>query len=203
MTNRIKDLLLSTKRPGMDELIEWMESNGFFTAPCSSQYHLCKEGGLAEHSLNVYGQMFAFARETQLNDDLEWTWMNSIAITSLLHDLGKTGQFGKQSYIPNIIKDGRPTKAEPDQKYKISEAKPFTTNSDLLYIPHEVRSIQIASQYIELTEEENWAILMHNGLYGDFKYSIRGKETPLYLLLHFADMWCSRVVEKEVKGSEE
>ena len=51
-------------------------------------------------------------------------------------------------------------------------------------------------------EEESWAILMHNGLYGAFKYQIPGKETPLYLLLHTADMWASRVLEKEVQGDE-
>ena len=66
-----------------------------------------------------------------------------------------------------------------------------------MYIDHEVRSIQIAGRYIKLTEDENWAILMHNGMYGNFKYQIQGKETPLYLLLHMADMWASRVVEKE------
>ena len=57
--------------------------------------------------------------------------------------------------------------------------------------------MKIASQFIHLTENEEWAILMHNGLYGDFRYAIQGKETPLYLLLHHADMWASRVVEME------
>ena len=36
-----------------DGLIKELEKGGFFTAPCSTQYHLCKEGGLLEHSLNV------------------------------------------------------------------------------------------------------------------------------------------------------
>jgi 23S rRNA maturation-related 3'-5' exoribonuclease YhaM len=94
-----------------------------------------------------------------------------------------------------MVKDGRPTAKEPEQKYKQSDSKPFAQNPELLSVPHEVRSIQIASQFIELTEEENFAILYHNGMYGPFKYELQGKETPLYLLLHFADMWCSRVLE--------
>jgi hypothetical protein len=53
----------------------------------------------------------------------------------------------------------------------------------------------IAERYISLTEEEEQAILYHNGLYGVFKYEISGKETPLYMLLHFSDMWASRVIE--------
>ena len=52
--DRIKTLLLSTKRQGMEALIDHMEENGFFTAPCSTSHHLSKEGGLAEHSYNVY-----------------------------------------------------------------------------------------------------------------------------------------------------
>ena len=51
---KIKELLLSTGRKGMDKLIEHMENEGFFTAPCSTRFHLAEEGGLAEHSFNVY-----------------------------------------------------------------------------------------------------------------------------------------------------
>ena len=65
----------------------------------------------------------------------------------------------------------------------------------MLNIPHDVRSIAILSKFIDLTEEEQFAILYHNGLYGDLKYQISGKETELYMLLHFADLWVSRVVE--------
>lgn len=196
MKDKVLNLLKSTKRAGMDKLIDYMENNGFFTAPCSGGNHMAKEGGLLEHSLNVFKAM----------DELSSKWCrdtyrdlsNSIIICSILHDLGKIGDYGKPNYVPNMIKDGRPTKAEPEQKYKQSESKPFKTNDGLLYEPHEVRSVKIASKFIELTEDEEFAILMHNGLYGDFRYIIQGKETPLYLLLHFADMWASRVMEVEV-----
>ena len=98
------------------------------------------------------------------------------------------GQFDKPLYIPNLLKNGE------------LGSKPYKSNPDLLNIPHEVRSIVIASMFIDLTEEEQFAILYHNGLYGDFKYEISGKETPLYLLIHFADLWCSRIIEiKEEK----
>ena len=189
--DKIKELLLSTRRTGMFMLFEHMENEGFFEAPCSGSYHLAKEGGLAEHSLNVYETMKI------MSDALFNVDNNELIIVSILHDLGKMGQFGKPNYTENYVKDGRPTKSEPEQKYKRSETKPFVTNPDLLNVPHEIRSIAIASKYIELTEQEQFSILYHNGLYGDLKYQISGKETPLYLLLHFADMWCSRVTEVE------
>lgn len=186
MKEKIVELLISTNRNGIENLIQYMDENGFFTAPCSTQYHLAKDGGLAEHSFNVFEKMLGMNGILGYPEEL-----NSIIITSMLHDLGKIGQYGKQNYVENILKSG-----------KRSEAKPYTSNSDLMYVDHEVRSVVIAQQFIELTEEEQQAILWHNGLYGTFKYQIQGKEFPLYLLLHFADMWASRVIEKEGVSDE-
>lgn len=195
----IVDNLTATRREGIDKLIEWMDANGFFTAPCSSQYHLSTEGGLARHSWNVCSTIIDLSR-TLCKSEKEPEFYTLI-IVSLLHDLGKCGNFGKPNYVENWIKDGRPTKAEPEQKYKISESKPYKTNPDLLYLPHSIRSVEIASKFIELTEEEEFAIACHDGLYGDLKYVISGHETPLYLLLHYADLWCSRVTEVEEGGN--
>lgn len=196
MKQRYIDLLMSTEREGMGNLIAWMERNGFFEAPCSGGHHLAKEGGLLEHSMNVLNvlQDMSFLLCTG-PAGLTEEQQDSIILCALLHDLGKCGDHGKPGYVPNMVKDGRPTKAEPEQKYKQSESKPFEVNKDLIPVDHEIRSVKIASKYIELTEEEELAILWHNGLYGNFKYQIQGKETPLYLLLHFADMWASRIVE--------
>lgn len=185
MKERIESLLMSTNRPGMDKLLEYMEQNGFYDAPCSGAYHLAFNGGLAEHSLNVWEtiEKIYSAIGSTLPEQIE---INSLKIVALLHDLGKMGDYSKPNYVENILKTG-----------KRSESKPFETNKELLYVPHEVRSVKIATKFIELTEGEEWAILMHNGLYGDFKYSIQGKETPLYLLLHDADMWAARVIETQ------
>lgn len=195
--DRIKSLLLSTGREGMENLINYMDGYGFFSAPCSTSHHLSKEGGLAEHSYNVY----CVARDISflLNngpDPLGKEENDALIICSLLHDIGKMGQFGKPNYVPNMLA-GRATKANPNPEPYQSDKKPYKSNPELLYIDHEVRALPIIGKYIPLTEEEQQAILWHNGLYGPFKYEIQGKETPLYMILHFADMWASRVVEKE------
>lgn len=194
---RIVSLLLSTERDGMEGLVKWMDDNGFFVSPCSSSYHLAKIGGLAEHSNNVLEQ--AMRLSNALAPDIS---EDSLIICALLHDLGKCGDYGKPGYVPNMVKDGRPTKAEPEQKYKQSESKPYEANKELYQIDHEIRSVKISSKFIDLTEDEELAILWHNGLYGNFKYQIQGKETPLYMILHFADMWASRVIERENDDSE-
>ena len=194
---RIKELLKNTGREGIDDLISYMEENGFFTSPCSTRYHLAEEGGLAIHSLNVYENILRIASGLGvINEDR----MESFIIVALLHDLGKIGQFGKPNYIPNMLK-GRATKANPDPEPKQSEAQPYKSNPDLRYVDHEVRSVAIASRFIELTEEEQLAILWHNGLYGPFKYEIQGNETPLYMLLYFADLWAARVTEDGSNGA--
>ena len=41
-------------RDGNKELLKWLLSSDFFTAPASTKFHSAYEGGLAEHSLKVY-----------------------------------------------------------------------------------------------------------------------------------------------------
>ena len=179
--SEIKEYLLATNRENIKSLLAYMDKNGFYTAPCSTQYHLCREGGLAEHSLNVYLTMVKFYNA---QTDFILPLDSSIEVVALLHDLGKMGHHGKSNYVQNFLRDG-----------SISKTKPYETNKNLLGVPHEVESIVIAERFITLTEEEEYAILYHNGLYGDFKYEINGKERPLQMLLHFADLWCSRMEE--------
>ena len=179
----IKSLLISTGRSGIMELLDHMEQCGFYNAPCSSKYHLSTPGGLAEHSYNVCEKALEIATALYGEENLSIEFLDSIVICSLLHDIGKAGQFGKANYKMQI--DGETGETS------------FATNKDLLFVPHEIRSIAILSKFIELTEEEQFAILYHNGLYTDLGNAVKGKETPLYMILHFADMWASRVVESE------
>lgn len=183
----IRDRLLSTKREGMVDLIGYMEDIGFLTSPASTQFHGAYEGALAEHSVNVL----------ECAEKLGVAWLggveynkiqNSVVICALLHDLGKCGQFGKPLYIDNLLASG-----------KVSDNKPYKTNPDLMTLPHEIVSVIEATKFIDLTEEEQRAIAWHNGLYGCFKYDIQGKENVLYMIIHFADMWASRVIETKSK----
>lgn len=180
----IENLLQETSREGMGDLLQYMHYQGFYSAPCSSQFHLCYPGGLAEHSLNVYNTMLKLNEALGSNIPKE-----TMIVAGLLHDLGKMGQFNKPNYVDNILKSG-----------KRSDSKPYETNKDLLGIPHEIASIQIALQFIKLTEDEVFAIINHNGLYTPTGNAVKGKETKLYLILHTADMYCSRFIEVNKEG---
>lgn len=162
----------------MSELVKHMEENGFFTAPCSTRHHLAEQNGLLKHSLNVYNT--AKTIQNALNSDVK---EESLIIACLLHDLGKMGEFGKPYYVEKILKSGK------------QAADPYMTNSELLYIPHEVRSLTVAERFIQLTEDEAHAILFHNGKYTKVGFEM-SEETPLQMILHFSDMYCSRSIEK-------
>lgn len=84
LKDEAKMLLLSVKRDGMKELVEFLETEGFFNMPASSKYHGNYKGGLLNHSLNVYNMFWSKCREYKLNILHE----NAI-IAGLLHDLCK------------------------------------------------------------------------------------------------------------------
>ena len=178
----IEGLLRSTKREGIEDLLKYMDSAGFYSSPASTRYHGAETGALALHSLNVCNAALMLA-ETWCGKEWLMEQRDSVVICALLHDLGKAGQYGKPLYVDNILKTGQ------------SKAQPYKHNDDLMTLDHEIVSVIEASRYIELTEDEQRAIAWHNGLYGIFKYEIQGKETVLYMLIHFADMWASRVLE--------
>lgn len=178
--------LKSTKRKGINNLLEYMEQNGFYEAPASTRFHGSEAGALARHSYNVllYAEELA---DAWLSIGDSGALHDSIIICSLLHDLGKIGQFNKPYYVDNILKSGQ------------SKTQPYKVNPELTTLPHEVVSVIEASRFIKLTEQEQFAIAYHNGLYTDIgRYALQGKETPLQMIIHFADLWESRTEIKFV-----
>jgi len=75
----------------------------------------------------------------------------------------------------------------------------------LLPLDHATRSIKLATLFIDLTEEEEFAIRYHDGLYERANYAVNGNETALYIILHTADLWSSRITEggKSEESGEE
>ena len=76
---RIITLLRATGRPGIEDVIAYLERSSYFRRGC---YNHHKElGGLAQHSLEVFDHVMAHTSGLPAD---------SIAIAALLHDLGKT-----------------------------------------------------------------------------------------------------------------
>ena len=176
--------LVKDRKVQFDRLISFMEKEtAWLTAPASTKYHLCKEGGLLEHSVNVAETMLKIksAIAPEISDE-------SCVIVALLHDLGKVGMPGNPQYLVN-------EPSEKQQKHGYKPDYPYRFNSELTYLSVPVRSLYLALQHISLTEEEVQAIVYHDGQYVEDNCSVAGKEEPLTLLLQYADSWSGFVIE--------
>lgn len=98
----IVQLLRSTAREGIENLIDYMENEGFFVSPSSRTRHHNWRGGLAHHSLGVY------YRAMEQNCDVPHS---SLVIVTICHDLCKTGLYsyrnGRWIYTPKRGHGGR------------------------------------------------------------------------------------------------
>ena len=52
--DKVKELLNKVNRPGMQELLDFLDKSDYYEAPASTKYHGAYKGGLIEHSYNVY-----------------------------------------------------------------------------------------------------------------------------------------------------
>ena len=181
---RLKSVVVERKEE-FDRLISFIENETeYLTAPASTRFHLSKEQGLLEHSVNVCENMLRIkhALYPSISDE-------SCVIVALIHDLGKVGMPGNPQYIKN-----EPTARQ--KQYGYSASVPYSFNNNLTYLSVPVRSLYLALPYISLTEEEVQAIIYHDGQYVDDNKSVATKECPLLLLLQFADTWSAFVTEK-------
>lgn len=139
--DQIKQLLRQTERPGIKDLIEYLEKSGFFESPASTKYHSCYSGGLAKHSIRVFELLAHYSglkldavtspdqKPLEIKD-------NTLIIAGLLHDVCKIGT---------------------EKPYKWNKKQPKG---------HALLSIKRIKKYIELTELEELMIKYHTGIYG-------------------------------------
>lgn len=183
---RYKSLIshVNVRKEQFDRLLSFMENEtAWMSAPASTKFHLCRQGGLLEHSVNVAEYMLKIKKAIapEISDE-------SCVIVALLHDLGKVGMPGNPQYIVN-----EPT--EKQKQYGYGASFPYRFNNELTYLSVPIRSIYLALPFLTLSEEEVQAIVYHDGQYVDDNKSVATKEAPLTLLLQYADSWSGFVVE--------
>ena len=139
-------------REGADKLLEYLmsPSSDFFTAPASARNHSSFEGGLCEHSLNVYDRMVSYVNSEHFKSlGFEYS-EESIAIVSLLHDLCKI----------NIYKKG--FRNVKDEKGTWQRVDTFEYDDQMPY-GHGEKSVYMISPFMKLSREEAFAIRYHMG----------------------------------------
>ncbi len=136
------------KRPGIDKLMNWLETTDFFTAPASTRFHEAYAGGLCEHSLVVYENMVALNEkmdaEHKMSDE-------SVALTALFHDLCKA----------NFYKAG--TRNVKNEETGAWEKVPTYTVEDRFPYGHSEKSVFLMERFIRLSVSEAVTIRCHMG----------------------------------------
>lgn len=139
------------KREGADKLLEYLVSSDFFLAPASAKFHSSYEGGLCDHSLNVYDCLKSYLNAERTKEIIGNEYSEeSIAIVSLLHDLCKIGIYKKG--FRNV----------KDEKGAWQRVDTFEYDDQLPY-GHGEKSVYIISGFMRLTREEAFAIRYHMG----------------------------------------
>lgn len=178
------------KREGADKLLEFLEKSDFFTAPASTRFHGAYEGGLLQHSLNVYECLVDFLARPRVKERYKLeSAAETTAIVALLHDICKVNFYTVQM---------RNSKNEQTGQW---EKVPFYAINDRLPYGHGEKSVYMISGFMRLSREEAMAIRWHMGFSGIEDKNTIGKALemfPLAFALSVADMEASYFLE----GSE-
>ncbi len=182
------ELLRSTKREGIENLITYLETKtDFFTAPASTRFHNNFEGGLLLHSLNVYRN---FKKLLEARPDVQVDEENVI-IASLCHDLCKANYYTKEERNRKV--DGRWESYEVYSSIK-SPSIPY---------PHATRSIRFLRSFISIKHLEELMIYYHMGPFGGEDYEYKNllqdvnERYPATLLMYMADLMASYLDEEK------
>lgn len=162
---RFESLLIKVNRDGMTELINYIRTEtDFYEAPASTLFHLACEGGLLQHSLNVYDCLYANKQSFIWDKVLEDTADDSIILVALMHDLCKANFYTKGTRNQKTY-DVDKVAAAPKQNVKHDNIGDFIRESVLKYgiddkIPlgHGKKSVILIRQFITLTAEGIMAI---------------------------------------------
>lgn len=175
-------------RDGADKLLEYLLSrqSDFFTAPASTRFHGAYEGGLAEHSINVYECLRDYLSRERVQQiyGLHYT-EESIAIAGLLHDVCKI----------NCYKQGTRNVKDASGKW---QTVPVYEYDDPLPYGHGEKSVYIITGFMKLTREEAFAIRYHMGFSGTEDIRNVGasfEQYPLSFALCTADMEATYFME--------
>ena len=195
MTNKerfIEIFKTHINREGADKLLSYLTNScDFFTAPASTRFHGNYEGGLCEHSLNVYDCLCDILSRPRIKEQYGISYSDeSIAIAALLHDICKT-DFYKVSFRNAKNAEGK------------WESVPYYTIEDNLPYGHGEKSVYIASGFMRLTRDEAFAIRYHMGFSGNDDPGNVGRAMemfPLAFFLHCADSEAAYFMEETIKN---
>ena len=182
MNHQIDNLLLSTNRPGIENVIAHLHHDGdaFYNVPASTKFHDNFPGGLAKHSMDVYLEAKAMYERLVESGEQPSFGMDSVILCSLLHDVCKIDEYemvnGKSRHTRQYHRGG----------------------------PHGLKSERLLRNWnLDLNNDERQAIIWHMGAYAHdarAKYSTTyrpvASSSRLVKPIHEADHHAAKKAEK-------
>lgn len=212
-------------RPGIPELIQFLDKESdFFTAPSSTMFHSAYEGGLAEHSWNVFDLLVK--KNEYYNLMYEYS---TLAICGLLHDACKINFFkyniedpteAQVKYLATLTKGKKlPSVEGPLTKKYVSDLINYYKNggdlpeytagsysvNDQFPIGHGEKSVIVIQKFIQLEDFEALAIRWHMSAFdpgvhfrypSGYPFGSAMEKSPLVTILFTADFEASNVIER-------
>lgn len=199
LCEKVRERLKKIERPGMDELMAYLEESDYYTAPASARFHNNFEGGLIDHSWKVYRIL---AQKNLLYSQNEQSRFygqkmddDSLAIIGLLHDFCKIGMYERIS------------KRKLDNKTRQwMTVESYGYRDDIEHLGHGEKSVIGVLQYIKLNDLEinmiRWHMLFYEPreLYPDLNRAIL--KYPQIVMIAAADLESSNLLEKVVPEME-
>ena len=177
-------------REGVDSLLDWLGKTNFFHDPASTKFHSDYEGGLCQHSLNVYARLIKLLQNEYGDSWQEKCSMESAVLIGLCHDICKVDTYAVS--MRNIKENG------------VWVQKPYYVSQDNLPFGHGEKSVYILNSFVKLTREEAMCINWHMG-----EYDLRAKagqslsniyyKYPLAFLTHIADNMATYLDEEVIE----
>lgn len=219
----ISNKLSTVERKGINSLVEWLNSTTFFTDPASANNHLNYEGGLANHSWNVYTNLLNISRNTldlqKLTGKSVQRLNESIIVCGLLHDVCKIGCYqptvkNVKHYVSPLYENDMWKLNDTGEEvqiqnssikhdrlgYFIWQAENGYKFSDPFPYGHGEKSVLLISHHISLTDDEEMAIRYHMGAFIESdkpNISTVYSKYPLAWCLHIADEMATYITENE------
>ena len=189
------ELLRSTKRAGIEDVLKDLEEWGFYEAPASAGHHLNVAGGLVQHSLNTCKAALAVYEgmktlEPYLANEVK---RESVIIASLLHDVCKT-----DIYKPTV-------KRRKNQLGIWEDSEGYKVTYKNFPMGHGEKSvILLLCSGLELFDDEMLAIRWHMGAWGVNMNSYEDQRNydtarmlyPLVAIVQTADGLAASIMER-------
>nr|WP_325300210.1 hydrolase [uncultured Dysosmobacter sp.] len=212
---RFEKLMDEVVRTGVEDLMNYIRKSDFYKAPASTKYHLSCEGGLLQHSLNVFDALIAKMEIIENEKETDGRKMDryvykvagkpiadfikpTLITAALLHDICKTnfytiGYRNQKIYRPGGKKHDNGGWFDWVQVpvYEVEDRNPYG---------HGEKSVMMICEFMDLTMEERYAIRWHMGM-SDCTYqqmqafNASCEKFPLVHLLHMADQEASHFME--------